>query len=69
MAPYEHIDSDQPICRRLIFRDVYDQPDSRSWFNTLSAFDYRIPQANADAFRRVLQAGTVRPDQTIREPL
>lgn len=49
----------QPILQKADFGAIYDQPDPRSYFNTLGDFDYAIPQAGADVFSRLLNVQPV----------
>ncbi len=47
---------DQPVLQKADFGAIYDQPDPRSYFNTLVDFDYVIPQEGSAVFRRLLRA-------------
>lgn len=41
---------------KIDLRSVYDQPDPRGYYQTLSRFDYRIPAAAEPLFRRTIRA-------------
>lgn len=43
---------------KVSFDDIYDQPDPRAFFRTLSGFDYQIPEHGREAF--ALLARTLR---------
>lgn len=41
---------------KIDLHTVYDQPDPRGYYQTLSQFDYRIPSAAEPLFRRTIRA-------------
>lgn len=57
------VSDDQPILQKADFGVIYDQPDPRSYFNTLGDFDYAIPQEGADVFRQLLNVESADPGE------
>ncbi len=58
----EHVDLEQPVLQKADFGEIYSQPDPRDYFNTLSSFDYTIPQEGARVFNRLLEVYGPRVD-------
>jgi hypothetical protein len=46
----------EPVLAKANFDDIYDQPDPRSYFRALGAFDYCVPHYGQQVFDRVLDA-------------